>query len=704
MDGCLYPSKSLDPVICFNASNPSSSRRFTIKGSIGPICARVNYWRCFQEDPPLFEAISRGLIEIPLNPSNSYSLKESIAVTELEKGMFSGSRIEDIIMSFMDKRIELYVLSYVHQSADSSYGLAKVPEPAERKLIDGIRLRAIHSKASRVFVWSDQTIKGRVPRDQWLNVGLYAYAVLPGIILAAPTYTSRLWPLIEFTLLESCLGYYIDFSASREYDNFNEETIYSLFGRNVEMFSEGEHLSFSCEGFGNTPREGMCIMVRRFLTTKLGNMETNFENDRTALRDVAVGLLKSGAACSIGHYLICPETCKDRKRGNLTAFLGGISSRGMPPFLKPNAEATFDQISPLWHSSTFTGICTSSRMKASLNVFDTKTGFINNISNMVKYSANRSLLNVKNKSGLSRKMYQMSTKFKFASAAGFKGNLHVFWTSSIMTKRELVTLLTTRKTYWNVPSILAWIELEGSSNGCVPAAGSSMMLDQLSTSELDCLIRVNRRFWGDKAVDKSQISNLASSASPIYDLILDLIGQEIERHQMIPCVASRNMELFLKSVKWRSPYEAVEKRTGKLKLSLFRSYSENSDKTAFEQDSYKLCGDYWICLGNEKAQEVIGMGGRICMSAALAGVGTKDVLDFLRREGLFSEGGIEEYRGIGKRQSYRRWKYMRKPTGIWNRFQGDLNILRNKVVEWQQLPRYALIGGETVQDMYQVPD
>ena len=163
--------------------------------------------RSFMEDKILYQGLEQGLVEVPLDPSQPRSHKKLNGILRLGR-----NEIQNSLTTWNS-----YVLSYVHQAANSTYGLAKLPEPAERELIDGIRRRARADKSSRVFIWSDQTIKGRVSDEVWLKVGVYAYAVLPGIVVPTPRYTTRLWPLVEYSLLEACSGFILDFSSCKTY-------------------------------------------------------------------------------------------------------------------------------------------------------------------------------------------------------------------------------------------------------------------------------------------------------------------------------------------------------------------------------------------------------------------------------------------------------------------------------------------------------
>ena len=113
----------------------------------------------YLEDRSLFEALEKDLVEVPLNPSQPCSLKNSNIFVDLVES-YSVKR-KAVIHVLQNGKLSIaeqngnpahFVLSYVHQSATSTYGLAKLLDPAERELVDRIRRRAKMNKSSRVFM------------------------------------------------------------------------------------------------------------------------------------------------------------------------------------------------------------------------------------------------------------------------------------------------------------------------------------------------------------------------------------------------------------------------------------------------------------------------------------------------------------------------------------------------------------------------
>ena len=153
-------------------------------------------------------------------------------------------------------------------------------------------------------------------------------------------------------------------------------------------------------------------------------------------------------------------------------------------------------------------------------------------------------------------------------------------------------------------------------------------------------------------------------------------------------------ELHLTMVERYIPYGKIEKADGELKLSLTRS-SGVVDQGPVGLNFAK--GAYWIYLGNENAKELIGMGGRICNSAALASVGPEAVIDFIEKENLRA-AGIVENRGVGKRHCCKDWRYAEKLDGNWDRSEAFSG--KNEGITWDELPRHSIVGGDKVQEMY----
>ena len=696
---CYYPNIASLPELDFTRS----CRRLFISTEARREWSLKAMGRSFLEDRTLYEGLENGLVEVPLDPSQPHSLRNSMTYRQLNNTRLEGA--------------EYYVLSYVHQAATSTYGLAKLPEPAERELIDGIRRRAKINKSSRVFIWSDQTIKGRVSDDVWLKVGVYAYAVLPGIIVPTVGYTDRLWPLVEYSLLEACSGFIIDVAAAKQCENVSSNDIELIAGENIEWMDDRR--SISCSGRGNTIRNGLCMMATLFLTTQLGNLDTHFHSDRTFLRDVSVSLLKGDRGRSIGHHLLCPETCEIRQVGGLANFVMGVSTRAL--HRGNNANLDFDQSCALWGSSTLS--------IPSLSVFRSKGGFMDNIIKGAVSSAWRSLMKVAGSSEFHLALRNLSSKFQFSSTHGYIGTLYVlnFRFNENQFDESLLD-----QPYWSAPSVLAWIELEADSNGNQNWPGASMRLDQVSTAEIECLMRIHKRFWGEERIQQKhekqiemlrrnmiqtvstllkndftratllQLSDIQKQRrkSIIHEEVMDIIGQEIEKHAMV----QNTGKLQLANVVWKMPYDTIEKVDGELKLSITRSTNEKRSRNVVNgnivegpPDPRLTLADYWIYLGNENAKELIGMGGRICMFAALAGVGSEAVINFIEKENLRGSK-IEENRGVGKKQSCKHWHYMKRLDGNWKRIIDDCDV--DGEITGDQLPRHAIVGGWRVQEMY----
>lgn len=144
---CQYPDVVFDPSL--NVTRNGGCSRLYIQSSIRTTWTEKAYARAWIEDRTLVEAISHGLVRVPLE-GDDYSLRESVSLHD------------DPETDMSTTNLDMIALSYVHQTNTSAYGLAKLPEPVERALIDGIRRRAKDNGVDRVFIWSDQTIKGRI--------------------------------------------------------------------------------------------------------------------------------------------------------------------------------------------------------------------------------------------------------------------------------------------------------------------------------------------------------------------------------------------------------------------------------------------------------------------------------------------------------------------------------------------------------------
>ena len=461
------------------------------------------------------------------------------------------------------------------------------------------------------------------------------------------------------------------------------------------------------------------MMTSQFLSTQLGNLETHYHSDRTFLRDVSVSLLKSDKSRSIGHHLVCPETCHLRRMGGLSDFVEGISARAL--YRANNDNLDFDQSCALWESSRL--------VLPSLSVFRSKDGFIDNISEAAVSSAWRSLMKVEGSSNFFMALRALGSRFHFSSTHGYTGILFVV---NFRFEGNPLEDSLADQPYWSAPPVLAWIELEADSNGNSKWPGVSMKLDQVSSAEIECLIRIHKRFWGAEPIPKNfdnQVEMLRRNmiqvvrTLPQNDLktaallqlnemqqernkniigeeVLDIIGQEIEKHAMV----QNTGELQLTNVVWKIPYRNIEKVDGDLKLSITRS--TNVIRTTIQVNGKLVKGppdpkltlaDYWIYLGNENAKELIGMGGRICMTAALAGVGSEAVIEFIDKENL-RESEIVENRGVGKKQSCKHWRYFQNTVGNWVRLKAGRTD--DNAITGDRLPTHAIVGGSEVQEMY----
>lgn len=519
--------------------------------------------------------------------------------------------------------------------------------------------------------------------------------MLSGLVVPTNGYTSRLWPMVEFSLLESCAGFIIDVQACSEAPGFDFSSFGMLINSSASDFKNG--IDIDCYGFGNTVRDGIATMSNRFLTTQLGQLETHYQDDRILLKEITVSWMKGEKKRSIGHHLLCGPECPKRKLGSLTNFMVGISSRA---FLD---TPDYCQSSALWGMRPFASPL--------LTVFRSKNGFIRNISDILYSSARRTSLPSQDIDKYFTALCTLASKFSFASNSGYIGVLNVInfnmsWTSD---KHDLDSGMP----YWSSPGVLAWIEVEADESGNKKWPGASMKLDQMTTSEIDTLLRLHCRFYKSQVTKSNTRDPLERQCKTVLDMmrlqldqmpghemkntilqqmetlgidnknqdalldveLLEIIAQEIEQYGMV----QKTGILHMVDYTLKAPYKDIKSvvcSPQSLRLTLEKN-----------PEPYKKALN-WIFIEdrNSGAREPIGICGRICMSAIYGTVGSEAFNTFLAVESPFL---LARNRPSGKRHVNQNAKYVLHSDGYWKLQETKDEESGSK--NWTELPQYGLV-------------